>query len=316
VRRASLQVRLDRPLLIAAIVVLAAVGGLAGWAYLVGGGGPAPGIEVDLIHPHAAPAGESPAEALPEPPSTSEALSPAWQRYARAFPADDARPRIAVVVVGLGIGEAVTAAAVERLPGEITLAFSPYGRRLDNWIAAARAAGHEVMLGLPMEPLSFPRDDPGPQALLTSLAPEENRTRLDWVLGRAEQYVGVVNAMGSRFLASAPHMRPVLEEIARRGLMFLDGRDSADIIAARLASELGVLRAINDRCLDAEASSVAIDGRLEQIERLALANGYAVALAQALPVTIERLQFWAPTLAEKGIALAPITALADRQPDR
>ncbi len=40
------------------------------------------------------------------------------------------------------------------------------------------------------------------------------------------------------------------------------------------------------------------------------------AVARPLPVTIERLKQWAGKLEAKGIALAPITAIVDRQPDR
>src|SRR3546814_1479416 len=56
--------------------------------------------------------------------------------------------------------------------------------------------GHEVLIDLPMEPTTFPNEDPGPQALLTGLTPQENLDRLDWVLGRGSAYVGVAGSMG------------------------------------------------------------------------------------------------------------------------
>ena len=71
--------------------------------------------------------------------------------------------------------------------------------------------------------------------------------------------------------------------------------------------------AINDRFLDNEASRVAIDGRLQQIERIARTKGVAVAMGYAYPVTIERLREWARGLAGKELTLAPISAVADRQ---
>src|SRR5690606_3469210 len=97
---------------------------------------------------------------------------PTWQRLARPFPPDETRPRIAIIVAGLGLSEAATTAAIQQLPAEISLSFSPYSNRIEEWVAMARAAGHEVLIDLPMEPTSFPRDDPGPRALLTSLSPE------------------------------------------------------------------------------------------------------------------------------------------------
>lgn len=243
-------------------------------------------------------------------------IVPAWQRFARPFPDDENRPRIAVVVAGLGLSEAATTAAIQQLPGEITLSFSPYSNRIEEWVAMARAAGHEVTIDLPMEPASFPRDDPGPQALLTSLSDGANAERLEWILERAEGYVGVASYMGSRFTTSPAHLRPVLEALSRRGLLFLDSRAAADSEAAKLAGEIGLTHAINDRFLDNEASRVAIDGRLQQIERIARTRGVAVAIGYAYPVTIERLVEWSRGLTGKGLALAPISAVADRQEDR
>src|SRR5256885_2751730 len=71
---------------------------------------------------------------------------PPWQRYARPFTAPDARPLVAILVTGLGDDRAVTAAAIAGLPADVTLSFDPKAPELAEWIAAARAFGHEAML--------------------------------------------------------------------------------------------------------------------------------------------------------------------------
>jgi polysaccharide deacetylase 2 family uncharacterized protein YibQ len=91
----------------------------------------------------------------------------AWQVYARPFERGDRRPRIAILISGLGPSGAATEAAIQGLPGAVSLAFWPYADRIDNWIRLARAAGHEVLLNLPMEPENYPAFDPGPKTLLT-----------------------------------------------------------------------------------------------------------------------------------------------------
>jgi hypothetical protein len=252
----------------------------------------------------------------PRPPTVREAAQPAWLRYSRPFDANDRRPRVAVIVSELGLSSAATTAAIQQMPADISLAFSPYADSLDHWIGLARAAGHEVLLNLPMEPINFPANDPGPRALLTSLSAQQNLERLDWVLGRINGYVGVTNHMGSRFTTMPEAIKPVLSAINDRGLMFVDSRASTRSIAAKLASDIGLPRAINDRQIDQEASRSAIDNRLTEIERIARENGSAVAMAQPYPVSLERLREWLPTLETKGLVLAPITAVANRQPDR
>src|SRR3984885_6001362 len=107
--------------------------------------GPAP----DLALVEAAPIGPLPKiEALPD----GRTRQP-WQVYARPFDAPDTKPRVAVLLTGLGLSSAPTEAAINRLPPEVTLSFSPYAEHLGDWLQAARAAGHEVLLDLPLEPL-------------------------------------------------------------------------------------------------------------------------------------------------------------------
>lgn len=236
-----------------------------------------------------------------------------WQAYARPFDSADRRPRIAIIVSGLGLSGAATEAAIQRLPGPITLSFAPYSKGLPQWIALARAAGHEVLLDLPMEPVNFPANDPGPHTLLTSLTADQNRERLHWLLGRVTGYVGVVNRMGSRFTTSATHIRPVLKELEQRGLLFVDSRSSLRSIAAQMAREVGLPRAVNNRFIDGEASRDAIDSRLREIERIAKASGYAVGIGAPFPVTIDRLVRWARELNRKNLALAPVSALVNSQ---
>ena len=198
----------------------------------------------------------------------------------------------------------------------MTLAFAPYARRLDEWIDASRAAGHEVIITLPMEPLDYPRSDPGPYGLLTTLNAEQNLRRLEWVLSRFTGYIGVTNFLGSRFTTDAQALRPVLVELKRRGLMFVDGRDNPLSVAPRLATEVGLPRAVNDIFLDRQANRVTIDAQLEKIEQIARANGAAVAFGQPFPVTIARLKRWIRTLNERGLVLAPVSAVAGRQSNR
>ena len=251
--------------------------------------------------------------ALPVPQPEIEPKG-AWQRFGIPFNQEDTRPRVAVVVSGLGLADAPTEAAIKLLPPEVTLSFTPYARDLEPWIALARANGHEVMLDLPMEPLTFPTDDPGPQALISTLPTSENRRRLNWILSRGSAYVGLAGSMGSRFSTSRELMMPILNELKAHGLLYLDNRSTDLSVGASLAAEIGLPRVINNRSIDErQASRLAIDARLAQVERVALTEGHAVAMARPFPVTLERLTGWIKKLEDRGIVLAPITALADRQ---
>lgn len=248
---------------------------------------------------------------------TDDPSQPAWRRHGESVEAAVGLPRIAVVIAGLGLSAASSEAAIRQLPSNVTLSFTPYSRRLDHWISLARANRHEVLLDLPMEPTSFPNDDPGPKALLTGLSEEENLDRLDWVLGRGTRVVGVAASMGSRFTASDAHMLPVVQTLVERGLLYLDNRSTNRSVAELLSRHYGMPYVAASRVLDSDqASRIAINARLAEVERLAIEQGFATAIGQPYPVTIERVRDWSAGLAGRGIALVPISALvgADRPP--
>lgn len=223
-------------------------------------------------------------------------------------------PRIVIVIGGLGISRAGTQAAIQQLPGAVTLAFSPYAPNLEGWIAEAQAAGHEVILQLPVGSPSNIANDPNPHALLTHTAADESLRRLDWLLSRFSGYVGITNYMGPQFTVSPDALRPVLADLQARGLLFFDSRENPENVAAVVAAELEMPRVVNNRFLDLEASRIAVDARLLELERIAEITGAAVGIGYPYPVTIERIAAWIQTLEKKNVLVAPISAVARTDP--
>ncbi|HEV7367843.1 divergent polysaccharide deacetylase family protein [Arenibaculum sp.] len=239
-----------------------------------------------------------------------------WQTYARPFVHGDVRPRVAVVMAELGMSSAATRDALARLPGAVTLAFPSHAPDLPAWIEAARRDGHEVLLDLPAEPDAYPKDDPGPGALMTMLPSDENLRRLRLLLARGTGYVGVTTLSGSGFSAAPEAVGPVAQELARRGLALLDARASSRSALAGSATAAAAPRAIADIRVDRSPSPAAIDAELAALLEIARRDGTAVGVVSPYPVTLERLGLWLPKLAAEGVALAPLTAVVNRQPDR
>ena len=261
----------------------------------------------DLLQPHPDPnlIFESPVGPLPV--IGNDGRQP-WQVYSRPYNALETRPRIALVITDLGTNNTRTEQALA-LPGEVTLAFAPYARRLDEWIDKARATGHEVLLTLPMEPRDFPRSDPGPFALMSSLDAENNLRRLEWILSRATGYVGLVGYQGSGFSANPRAIRPIMADLKGRGLAFLDPRESAASVAQRTAATAGVPAAQADLILDLELGRASVLKQLKLTESLARANGTAIVIGRPYPVTLDRIRIWLRELAENGFALTPLSGV-------
>jgi len=277
--------------------------------------GPAPRLVASTQNPIVAPKPAAvpspPAGAALAPPAAPSAPpsvgKPAWQRYALAMPATGGRPVIAIVIDDMGIDKA-DAARVIGLPGPLTIAFMSYASELERQATAARAAGDEIWMHIPMEPMDG-EVDAGPNALKSGLSPEEIRRRLDWALERLPGIVGVNNHMGSKFTQSADGMRVVMEELRARGLAFIDSRTIAATVASRVAGQVGVPHIDRDVFIDNDESVQAVLRQLDETEHVALRRGYALAIGHPHPTTIAALQQWLPTLKAKGFVLVPASAL-------
>jgi polysaccharide deacetylase 2 family uncharacterized protein YibQ len=234
----------------------------------------------------------------------------AFAQPAKALPGKPDAPRIAIIVSGLGVSSSATADAITKLPGAVTLGFMPYGSDVAALAGRARARGHEVLLQVPMEPFDYPDNDPGPQTLLTSLTPQQNIDRLYWLMSRFQGYVGLAGAMGGRFTASEPSFSPVLREAAKRGLIFVDDGANPRSLAGRIAGANNLPFAKADVTIDAVSTPAEIDHALGRLEMAARERSIAVGISSGLPASIDHIAKWAKTLADHGIQLVPITAVA------
>ncbi|HEY4174161.1 MAG TPA: divergent polysaccharide deacetylase family protein [Rhodopila sp.] len=229
--------------------------------------------------------------------------------YAAGFDPSNLRPRVGIVIAGIGMSDAASLAAIKDLPEGVTLAISPYAADVDHLLAVARITEHEYLLSIPMEPDGYPVSDPdGRHALMTALPPTENMDRLRWVLSRFNGYVGVTNALGQMHgerLSDLPsQLDPVLDEVAHRGLLFVDARTGKPLLADAWNRSVDVQ--IDAGSVDATV----LDQRLDALTQIALEKRSALGLVSVpRPMTLSHLAAWINTLAEKGVALAPVSAL-------
>ncbi|MEW5728311.1 MAG: divergent polysaccharide deacetylase family protein [Pseudomonadota bacterium] len=232
---------------------------------------------------------------------------PAWKRHAVAAPRTAGLPMIAVVIDDMGIDRR-RSERTAALRAPLTLAWLPYAEDLPRQTEAARKRGHELLVHMPMEPLGESYD-PGPDVLEVGLGPDEIRRRVALGLSRFEGFVGVNNHMGSRFTGDAAGMRVVMEEMRRRGLLFLDSVTTEKSVAPDLARRYMVPFAARQVFLDNDQSVAAVRAQLAKLEAHARKHGAAIAIGHPHDATIEALAGWLPTLEARGFVLVPLTAV-------
>jgi polysaccharide deacetylase 2 family uncharacterized protein YibQ len=229
------------------------------------------------------------------------------QVYARGFDPADRHPRIGLLVSGFGLNAGLSSDAIRTLPGAVTLAISPYAIRPEPMLEEARAAGHEFLISLPMEPQGYPLNSEGPHMMLSESRPEDNRLQLEWALSRVGGYAGATGALdglrGERFPQMADQFNDVLSQLAARGLLYVDSRPSAP-------NPPHVFGRAIDLVVDEPPTHNDIVAKLGMLEQIARQKGTALGLAgPPRPVTVETVTAWANGLAAKDLALAPVSAL-------
>jgi polysaccharide deacetylase 2 family uncharacterized protein YibQ len=231
--------------------------------------------------------------------------------YARTASLNDIhsdRPKVAILLGGLGLNKKLTQRAIRELPGEVTLAFAPYGQDLQEQVNVARGQGHEVFLQMPLEPIGYPASNPGPKTLLGDATDAENVDAMRWHMSRFTGYAGVVNYMGGRFLSMPKSLRPLFTELKNRGLLFLEDGSLA-LSATEQAAKAANLQAKRAKVvIDADPTPQAISNALNMLEEEAKATGLAVGTGSGLEITIDTLKDWAKEANERGVILVPVTA--------
>jgi polysaccharide deacetylase 2 family uncharacterized protein YibQ len=246
-------------------------------------------------------------EGISAAPVTRPAQGPAEAALPEiTLPPRPARPMIAVIIDDVGLAASGSNQAVNLPPG-FTLAFLPYATHLQPLVNRARANSHEIMLHLPMEGRSSA--NPGPNAMLTELNPEQRQQRLLANLARFSGYAGVNNHMGSAFTEDVPGMELVLAEMKRRKLFFIDSRTTSQSAARQAAVDHAVPYAERDVFLDNDQDSHHILIQLAETEARAKAHGTAIAIGHPHGATLATLAAWQKGLAKRGFDLVPASRI-------
>lgn len=183
---------------------------------------------------------------------------------------------------------------------------------LENTERAVRMIhGHrrEIMLHLPMEPIDYPRENPGKLALMIRMGPDEIRMRTEDLLREFPYLDGVNNHMGSRFTQDRERMDIVLREIRNRGFFFVDSLTSPESVALEEARRLGVRSGRRDIFLDHVDDRQSVDIQIDRLIELARERGYAIAIGHPRKNTIQVLKGSVQRFRSRGVQVVPVSRL-------
>jgi polysaccharide deacetylase 2 family uncharacterized protein YibQ len=215
------------------------------------------------------------------------------------------RGRLALIIEEYGDDRALSRRFAE-LPGTFTAAVRSNMENAEAWAKEARQSGMEVVLDLPMEPKNYPTRNPGSDAILVDISGREIRKRFDHALKTVGSVKGVKIYMGSLAVEDKDVMRPVLEEMAEKGLYLIDPTTSEYSVVLELAreSQVPVYEVTSVSQVDAGRKDEGTIGiRFDDLVRSVRARGYAVGIIHPKEGTLEVLADRLPALAREGIVV-------------
>ncbi len=216
-------------------------------------------------------------------------------------------PKVAIIIDDIGYERRVAEKFLS-LDAVLTFSVFPHSPFQQRIIRKARAKGIEIMLHLPMKPDKYPEVDPGPDALLTSMSPDELIDQLNKNLDAVPLIKGVNNHMGSKMTAESTRMYQIFSVLKKRGLFFVDSRTTPESVCKPSARLLQIPFAERDVFIDHVQEPDFIRKQIKELIRIAEIHGTAIGIAHPHLITYEVFREELPEL-QKKVRLVPVSSL-------
>lgn len=252
--------------------------------------------------------------AVPEIRTTQprkEALKPEPPERERPGTRDGGR-RIAVLIDDIGFDQRVVE-ELARISAPIAFAILPHTPHAAEAARFLHGAGKEILLHLPMEPHSYPAEDPGAGALFADMDEAAVRGQIEADLAAVPYISGVNNHMGSRFMEDETGLAVVMRELSKRGLFFVDSLTTPRSRARPAAARAGVRFASRAVFIDhAPGYAAALANLTNPPGRGGEAGEPILMIGHPHPETIRALRDAQPLWQKEGTRMIPVSACLDR----
>lgn len=219
-------------------------------------------------------------------------------------------PLIAIVVDDMGINKKRTLDIIS-INAPLTSSFLTYGNDLADMAQMAQSAGHEIMIHAPMEPKV--NASLAPDTLKTDM--DKNQIEISFVkmLDKFDSInvKGVNNHMGSKFTEDKERLGYVMKLLKNKNMFFLDSKTSAASKGKEIALENEINFAQRDVFLDNENNYDYILNQLKKTEKIAIKNGFAIAICHPKSQTYLALKDWVGDLKNKNVALVHVSKIVE-----
>lgn len=199
------------------------------------------------------------------------------------------------------------------LPATISVAVLPNAPHAREMATKAHNQGHEVLIHLPMAPLS--KQPLEKDTLRPEMSSEEIERIIREAYGKVPYAVGLNNHMGSAMTSNLFGMQKVMQALERYNLYFLDSVTIGNTQAMRAAQGTGVKVIKRKVFLDDTQNEADIRNQFNRAIALARRNGSAIAIGHPHPTTVRVLQQMVYNLPPDITLVRPSSLLNEPQVD-
>ncbi len=199
------------------------------------------------------------------------------------------------------------------MPAAISVAVLPNAPHAREMATKAHNTGHEVLIHLPMAPIS--KQPLEKDTLRPDMSSDEIERIIRNAVDNVPYAVGLNNHMGSAMTSNLFGMQKVMQALARYDLYFLDSMTIGNSQAMRAATGTGVKVIKRKVFLDDTQNEADIRRQFNRAVELARRNGSAIAIGHPHPSTVRVLQQMLPTLPPDITLVRPGSLLNEPQID-
>ncbi len=201
------------------------------------------------------------------------------------------------------------------LPIEVGFAIMPDLPHSKDIMVAAMLQGREVIIHVPMEPLSYPKDNPGENAILTSLSDEEIAARMEDYINQLPNALGINNHMGSKATADKRVMKSVCEKLKENNMFFIDSFTNAKSVVQKTAHTVGIPTNRRHIFLDVPDSSIGNAAKkLVELEKKNTKNNPTIVITHCLSTNkLNQLKEFLRLAKEAGYELVHVSTVVEKK---
>ncbi|MDY0972812.1 divergent polysaccharide deacetylase family protein [Siccibacter turicensis] len=199
------------------------------------------------------------------------------------------------------------------LPSAVSVAVLPNAPHAHEMATKAHQSGHEVLIHLPMAPLS--KQPLEKDTLRPDMSSDEIERIIREAVNRVPGAVGLNNHMGSAMTSSLFGMQKVMQALSRYNLYFLDSMTIGNSQSMRAAAGTGVKVIKRKVFLDDTQKEADIRVQFNRAVALARRNGSAIAIGHPHPTTVRVLQQMVYSLPDDITLVRPSSLLNEPQVD-